>query len=148
MPEQWCTHNEGLGTLQQRSRSPPQQAAVLCWQVEALEPEAKRARLGDAEGAGGEGLPGGEAGADAGGEAGGALRGLMAHELQLRDRNSMLAVPNRNLSKVGAGARASELGGVATPLQAQTSWLANSPLRVGRGKRPHLPLQRASRSNS
>ena len=35
----------------------------------------------------------------AGGAEDGTLKSILAHELQLRDRNSMLSVPNRNLSK-------------------------------------------------
>ena len=36
----------------------------------------------------------------AGGAEDGTLKSILAHELQLRDRNSMLSVPNCNLSKV------------------------------------------------
>lgn len=70
-------------------------------QVDALR-SPKRARLdaaGAADLAGAPGAGAGLAGADAAGEQT-ALQGILANELQLRDRNSMLAVPNRNFSKV------------------------------------------------
>ncbi|GAB4817648.1 hypothetical protein N2152v2_004694 [Parachlorella kessleri] len=67
-------------------------------QVDNLEgPAAKKARLDEGPlGAGG------AAGGDmaAGSDEDSTLKGILAHELQLRDRNSMLSVPNRNFSKV------------------------------------------------